>query len=91
MGFGLGLGRSRRAAADLVEIDSWRCHPPTPNQVGVPQLPFYFAAMTALATQLIVLLSPRSLWKGLPDSLPGKPKPAAGTARASGPTASSTV
>jgi hypothetical protein len=57
----------------------------------VPQLPFYFAAMTALATQLIVLLSPRSLWKGLPDSLPGKPKPAAGTARASGPTASSTV
>ena len=42
-------------------------------QVGIPQLPFYFAAMTALATQLIVLLSPKSLWKGLP------------AARASGP------
>ena len=54
----------------------------------MPQLPFYFAAMTALATQLIVLLSPKSLWKGLPESLPVKP---AGAARASDSTASNTL
>mmetsp|Transcript_23107 Transcript_23107/g.55347 ORF Transcript_23107/g.55347 Transcript_23107/m.55347 type:complete len:117 (-) Transcript_23107:74-424(-) len=52
-------------------------------QIGVPQLPFYFAAMTALATQLIVLLSPKSLWKGLPESLPA--------ARTSDSTPSSTL
>ena len=52
----------------------------------MPQLPFYFAAMTALATQLIVLLSPKSLWKGLPESLPVKP-----AARASDSTASNTL
>ena len=49
----------------------------------MPQLPFYFAAMTALATQLIVLLSPKSLWKGLPESLPA--------ARTSDSTPSSTL
>lgn len=35
-------------------------------QIGVPALPFLFAAATALVTELLVLVSPRLLWKGLP-------------------------
>ena len=43
-------------------------------QLGVPQLPFYFAAMTALCTELIVLLSPRYPSRPNPNPNP-KPKP----------------
>ena len=35
-------------------------------EIGVPALPFLFAAATALVTELLVLVSPRLLWKGLP-------------------------
>jgi len=35
-------------------------------RVGFPALPFVFAAGTAVAAELLVLLMPRTVWRGRP-------------------------